>query len=90
MGGPRDHHTEEVKIVKGNINDIICKVESKEMNKHNKAKTGSQIQRRNRCLPEGRGLGGGEKQVSAIKRYKTEEMSHGMRYTVSGVYSIIM
>ena len=40
------------------------------MNKHNKTETGSQIQRTNRWLPERRGLGGGEKQVREIKRYK--------------------
>ena len=34
MGGPRDHHTEEVKIVKRNINDIICNVESKYLSSH--------------------------------------------------------
>ena len=41
-------------------------------------------------VARGEGLRGGEKQVSEIKRYKTEEMSHSMKYTVRGVDAIIM
>ena len=41
-------------------------------------------------VARGEGLGGGEKQASEIKRYKTEETSHGMTNTVRGVDAIIM
>ena len=57
---------------------------TKQMNKHNKAE--SQIQRTNRWLPEGKVVGGGEKQVRATKRYKppaAKQMSH--RYEVYSV-----
>ena len=44
------------------------------MNKHNKTE---RVIDTNRFLPEERGLGGGEKQVTEIKRYKLP----GAKYT---------
>ena len=50
------------------------------MNKHNKTETDSKIQRTNRWLPDGRGMGAGKKQVREIKRYKlsvAKYINHG-------------
>ena len=50
------------------------------MNKHNIIETKLQIQRTNRWLPEWKGVGGGNKYVRQINRYKlpvVKLMSHG-------------
>ena len=52
----------------------------KQVSKHSEIETGSQVQRTDRCSPEGRVMEGQAKQGREVKRWKlpvTPYMSHG-------------